>query len=108
MPGGQKAIAVTYTLHPTPPPGHNPARSPLTRALEGIRSQFPLTNLHWKPTSRTSLRTIQSADVDLVDLGELGTVGKEINGSVLEWPLVNLCLVSCDVSGVSLHGVTSS
>lgn len=34
-------------------------------------------------------------------------MGKEINGSVLEWPLVNLCLVSCDVSGLPLCEINS-
>lgn len=95
-----KSVLVTYTLHPSPPPAQASytVRSPLVTALEGIRAHFPLTNLHWKPTSRTSIRTIQSVDVDLVELGEVGTLGKEVAGSVLEWPLVNICFVSCEVS----------
>lgn len=98
-----RSVLVTYTLHPTPPPNiaSYSVRSPLLTALEGIRSQFPLTNLHWKPTSRNSIRTIQSVDVNLVELGEVGTLGKEVAGSVLEWPLVNICLISCEVSILS-------
>lgn len=95
-----RSVTVTYTLHPAPPPNASASSSssPLLAALEGIRAQTPLTNLHWKPTSRTALRTIQTADVDLVELGEAGTAGKEVAGSVLEWPLTNLCLVMCEVS----------
>ncbi|KAK1926038.1 trafficking protein particle complex subunit 10 [Papiliotrema laurentii] len=93
-----RSVTVTYTLHPAPPPNASASSSssPLLAALEGIRAQTPLTNLHWKPTSRTALRTIQTADVDLVELGEAGTAGKEVAGSVLEWPLTNLCLVMCE------------
>ena len=33
----------------------------------------------------------------LIELGEVGNLGKEVGGSVLDWPLVNLCLVACEV-----------
>ncbi len=34
----------------------------------------------------------------LLELGEVGSVSKEVGGSVLQWPLVDLCLVVCEVS----------
>ena len=90
-----RSVLVTYTIHPSP---SSASLSPLLTALEGIRSQLPLRNLHWKSASRTALRTIQELDVNLVELGEVGNISKEVAGSVLELPLVNLCLVACDVS----------
>ncbi len=89
-----RSVLVTYTLHPSPTPG--PVQ-PIQAALNGIRAQFPLRNLHWKSSSRTALRTIQEVDVTLLELGEVGSVSKEVSGSILEWPLVNLCLVVCEV-----------
>ena len=89
-----RSVLVTYTLHPSPPPDHF---HPIHAALKGIRAQLPLRNLHWKSSSRTALRTIQEVEVTLLELGEVRSVSKEVGGSVLEWPLVNLCLVVCEV-----------
>ena len=86
-----RSVVVTYTFHP-------PTSSTLTSAIRGIKEQLPLRNLHWKPSTRTALRTIQELDVKLVELGDAGTLGREPNGSVLESPLVHLCLVTCEVS----------
>ncbi len=90
-----RSVLVTYTLHPSPNPG---SVHPIQVALKGIRAQIPLRNLHWKSSSRTALRTIQELDVTLLELGEVGSVSKEVGGSVLQWPLVDLCLVVCEVS----------
>lgn len=95
-----QSILVTYTLHPSPSPG---SVHPIQAALNGIRAQFPLRNLHWKSSSRTALRTIQEVDVTLIELGEVGNASREVGGSVLEWPLVNLCLVACEVSQALLN-----
>ncbi|CAD6587142.1 MAG: hypothetical protein TREMPRED_004669, partial [Tremellales sp. Tagirdzhanova-0007] len=89
----QRSVLVTYTLHPSPTPGSS---NPIQAALNGIRAQIPLRNLHWKSSSRTALRTIQEVSVTLLELGEAGSVSKEIAGSILDWPLVNLCLVVCE------------
>ncbi|KAK8845493.1 hypothetical protein IAR55_006206 [Kwoniella newhampshirensis] len=86
-----RPVTVTYTLHPT-----SSQPSPILHsAIAGIRAHLPLRNLHWKSSSRTSLRTIQELDVELVELGEASTL-RDISGSVLEAPLVNLCLVVCE------------
>lgn len=82
---------MTYTLYPT-------GNGDLRTALSGIRGQSPLRNLHWKPTSRTSLRTIQEVEIKLLELSEQPPPSDKASGSVLEQPLVNLCLVACDVS----------
>ena len=89
-------ITVTYTLHPTT----GPQREHLLDALTGIQAQLPLRNLHWKPSTRTALRTIQEIDVRLVDLGEVGPP-REVGGSVMDGALVNICLVACDVGAIS-------
>ncbi|WVQ80318.1 hypothetical protein IAT38_002423 [Cryptococcus sp. DSM 104549] len=87
-------ITITYTLHPSPstPSSTSPI---LQNAIAGIRAHLPLRNLHWKSSSRTSLRTIQEVDVELVELGEV-TGRREGAGGVLEMPLVNMCLVVCE------------
>ncbi|WVQ76341.1 hypothetical protein IAR50_006006 [Cryptococcus sp. DSM 104548] len=86
---------ITYSLHPTPTTP-SPASHILRSAIEGIRAHLPLRNLHWKSSSRTSLRTIQEVDISLIDLGEASSI-RDKNGSVLDAPLVNLCLVDADV-----------
>lgn len=86
---------ITYTLHPTPSPASS-SSSVLHNAVAGIKAHLPLRNLHWKSSSRTSLRTIQEVDIDLVDLGEVTSL-RDKNVSVLDSPLVNMCLVVCEV-----------
>ncbi|RXK36754.1 hypothetical protein M231_05989 [Tremella mesenterica] len=85
-----RSVLITYTVHPSPPPPH------VISTIQGIKTQLPLRNLHWKSGSRTALRTIQQVDVELVELGEVSSRGKEVNGSVLDNPLVNICMVSCE------------
>ncbi|OXG20513.1 hypothetical protein C366_02047 [Cryptococcus neoformans Tu401-1] len=87
-------ITITYTLHPTPSPASS-SSSVLHNAVAGIKAHLPLRNLHWKSSSRTSLRTIQEVDIDLMDLGEATSI-RDKNVSVLDSPLVNLCLVVCE------------
>lgn len=89
MPSRQ--VIVTYTLYPS-------GNLSLQHAISGIGSQLPLRNLHWKSSSRTSLRTIQELEVDLLELGEVPSTKDHVAGSLLESPLVNLCLIVCDVS----------
>ncbi|ORX34725.1 trafficking protein particle complex subunit 10 [Kockovaella imperatae] len=84
-----RSVIITYTTHP-------PSSPLLASAIKGIRAQLPLRNLHWKPSTRTSIRTIQELDVRFIELGEAGSLGKEPGGSVLESPLVHLCLVACE------------
>lgn len=68
-----------------------------------VRSHLPLRNLHWKPASRPSLRTIQSVDVEFRAL-EMGVNRGEDSerpgpgGSFLEKPLLNIYFVTCEVS----------
>ena len=83
-------VTITYTSHPAP-------SQPINQAIKSLKDQLPLRNLHWKPTTRTSLRTIQELDVELVELGDVPTGGRSALGSVIEQPLVNLCVVVCEV-----------
>ena len=87
----RRSILVTYTLYPSPTPL-------LNDALANIHAQLPLRNLHWKSSSRTAIRTIQEVEIELKELGEVTSTAREAAQSVLEDPLVNLCLVTCDVS----------
>lgn len=84
-----------------------------------LNTHLPLKNIHWKPASRPSLRTIQQVHVDLkpLDLGsrasveQAGTasarpsnVGDQtgersmLPESFLEKPFLNLFFVTCEVS----------
>lgn len=94
-----REVLVTYTLYPS-------GNGDLHTALAGLEAQFPLRNLHWKSSTRTALRTIQEADVTLLDLGDLPPPKDQVAGSVLDVPLVNICLVSCDVSTVGVAADT--
>ncbi|WVQ93773.1 hypothetical protein IAU59_000851 [Kwoniella sp. CBS 9459] len=95
-------VTITYTLHPTSsssssgPSSNTTQQRALQNAIAGIRAHLPLRNLHWKSSTRTSLRTIQEVDVRLVELGEVNSVRDSVGSSVLEAPLVNLCLVVCE------------
>lgn len=76
-----------------------------------VRSHLPLKNLHWKPVSRPSLRTIQTVDVEFRAL-EVGTGSDGSStpasggaaresmtpGSFLEKPFLNIYFVTCPVS----------
>jgi hypothetical protein len=83
-------VTLTYTSHPAP-------SKHINAAISGLRAQLPLRNLHWKPSTRTSLRTILEVDVEMVELGDVPTGIRSGLGSVLEQPLVNMCLVVCEV-----------
>ena len=64
----------------------------------GLALQFPLKNLHWKPATRTSIRTIQSLDVSLLALEHVREEGaSQIPVSILEKPLLNVYMLACEV-----------
>ena len=72
----------------------------------GISSQLPLRNLHWKPASRTSIRTIQTLQIDLHALETMKEEGaSQIPASLLEKPLLNVYVIACDVSEIKLMNV---
>nr|XP_019048846.1 hypothetical protein I302_02625 [Kwoniella bestiolae CBS 10118]OCF27776.1 hypothetical protein I302_02625 [Kwoniella bestiolae CBS 10118] len=100
-----KPITITYTLYPSltssSSGNNNYLQQVHTLAIEGIKRHLPLRNLHWKSSTRTSLRTIQEVDIQLCELSEVGsssaTAGLAAGGNgVLDMPLVNLCLVVCE------------
>ncbi|KAI0797709.1 trafficking protein particle complex subunit 10 [Abortiporus biennis] len=60
-------------------------------------SQLPLRNLHWKPASRPTLRTIQELDINLVYAETLRDEHtSQIPQTVLEKPLLSAYFVVCD------------
>lgn len=77
------------------------------RILGAIKAQLPLRNLHGKASAagsgsggRNAVRSVQELDVELVQWGQAGerVDPREIkHGSLLQCPLVNVCLVECDV-----------
>jgi len=63
-----------------------------------LRSQLPLRNIHWKSASRPSIRTIQELDIDLVPLDTTrGENTSQIPVTLLEKPLLNIYIVTCEV-----------
>ena len=65
-----------------------------------LASQFPLRNLHWKSTSRNAVRSIQELDVRLVPFETLkeDQAASQIPQTVLEKPLLNLYIFTCEVN----------
>jgi len=60
--------------------------------------QLPLRNIHWKPQTRPSIRTIQELEVQLVPLDTVRDEHtSQVPYSLLERPLVNICVVTCEV-----------
>ncbi|PAV23661.1 er to golgi transport-related protein [Pyrrhoderma noxium] len=63
----------------------------------GLSAQFPLRNLHWKPASRTSIRTIQSLDINLLALESVkDESASQIPTSLLDRPLINVYVLICE------------
>lgn len=66
--------------------------------LAALRAQLPLRNIHWKPPSRQSLRTIQELNVDLLPLDAVrGENTSQIPVTVLDKPLLNIFIITCEV-----------
>ncbi|KAG6336920.1 hypothetical protein ID866_2158 [Astraeus odoratus] len=65
--------------------------------LTALRSQLPLRNIHWKSPSRPTLRTIQELEISLVALESVRDEHtSQIPVTLLEKPLLNLYVVSCE------------
>ena len=68
----------------------------------GLSFQLPLRNLHWKPVSRPSIRTIQELEVELVALDSVrDELTSQVPSTLLEKPLLNLYVVTCEVNEVT-------
>ncbi|KAL4077208.1 trafficking protein particle complex subunit 10 [Scleroderma yunnanense] len=62
-----------------------------------LRTQLPLRNIHWRLASRPNLRTIQELEISLVALDSIRDEHtSQIPVTLLEKPLLNLYVVSCD------------
>ncbi|KAF7983988.1 hypothetical protein HWV62_17458 [Athelia sp. TMB] len=65
--------------------------------LAALRAQLPLRNIHWKPPSRQSLRTIQELNVDLLPLDAVrGENTSQIPVTLLDKPLLNIFVITCE------------
>ncbi|KAG8906639.1 hypothetical protein FRB99_006427 [Tulasnella sp. 403] len=65
--------------------------------FSSLKERFPLRNLHWKSTSRPSIRTVQELGVELVSFDALrDEPSSQVPATVLERPLLNIYFVSCD------------
>ena len=62
-----------------------------------LKARLPLRNMHWKPPSRSSIRTIQELDVDFVLLDTLHDEHTQIPLTILEKPLLNVYIVAWPV-----------
>lgn len=68
-----------------------------------VEAQFPLRTLHWKSGTRTSIRTIQTLEVDLVPFEGIKEEGvSQIPLSLLDKPFLNVFIVACAVRGYTL------
>lgn len=72
-------------------------------------SQLPLRNLHWKSTSRPTIRTIQELDVEFVAAEtRRDEATSQIPQTVLEKTLMSVYIVVCEVSrSIPCYGLES-
>jgi hypothetical protein len=64
-----------------------------------LAAQLPLRTLHWRSAARSSLKTIQVLDVDLVPLDEVKYEStSQVPQSVLARPLLNIYVFVCEAS----------
>lgn len=69
-----------------------------TQLHGALSAQLPLRNIHWKPQTRPSIRTIQELDVQLVPLNSVRDENtSQVPYSLLEKPLLNVYVVLCEV-----------
>src|ERR1700733_6080277 len=68
---------------------------------------LPLRSLHWKSSSRPSIRTIQELNIALLPQKNFRS-GPGPRVMILDSPLLNIYVVSCDVSPVSRGRSSSS
>ena len=69
-----------------------------TQVKTSLISQLPLRNLHWKPATRPSIRTIQELDIDLVPFETVKDEPvSQIPTSMLDRPFLNVFVIACEV-----------
>jgi trafficking protein particle complex subunit 10 len=63
-----------------------------------LLSQLPLRNLHWKPSTRPTIRTIQELHVDFIAAdAKRDEHTYQVPQTLLEKPLLNAYIVICEV-----------
>lgn len=88
-----QSVIITYAAPPTflASPNWN-------KVYSTILSLLPLRNLHWKPTSRPSIRTIQELNASLVPFENFpDEIASQFPGTLLEKPLLHLFILHCEV-----------
>ncbi|KAF5386686.1 hypothetical protein D9615_001912 [Tricholomella constricta] len=71
-----------------------------------LTALLPLRNIHWKSASRSSIRTIQELDVNLVPLDTPRDEHTQIPVTLLEKPLLNIYIVVCQNTDVEGYRTT--
>jgi hypothetical protein len=67
-----------------------------------LKAQFPLRNIHWKPSSGSSLLTIQELDVRLIPFENVRDEhASQIPVTLLVKPLLHIYVVTCEVLHVA-------
>jgi hypothetical protein len=68
------------------------------KVFSTILSLLPFRNLHWKPASRPSIRTIQELNASFVPFESLpDDPTSQIPGTLLEKPLLHVFILHCEV-----------
>lgn len=94
----KQPVVISYAAPPTFLANPN-----WSKVRSNILSLIPLRNLHWKPASRPSIRTIQELNVSLVPFESLSDdPTSQIPGTLLEKPLLHLFILHCEV-GISFN-----
>ncbi|GLB35442.1 putative trafficking protein particle complex subunit 10, TRAPPC10 [Lyophyllum shimeji] len=101
QPSSRQRVLVSYSA--APPILSSAKWGQVQAALTAL---LPLRNIHWKSASRTSIRTIQELDVDLVPLDTLRDEHTQIPVTVLDKPLLNIYIVVCQNTDVEGYRTT--
>lgn len=89
-------VLVTFAA----PPSTAQSSESCKQVIAALRSQLPLRSIHWRSPSRPNLRTIQELEVTLIAFDSLrDELASQVPLTLLEKPLLNLYVVTCEVSG---------
>ncbi|KDQ16168.1 hypothetical protein BOTBODRAFT_65084 [Botryobasidium botryosum FD-172 SS1] len=62
-----------------------------------LKRNLPLRNVHWKPASRPSIRTVQELSIDLVPFDSIREEQfSQIPTTLVEKPLLNIYMATCE------------
>ncbi|KIK59816.1 hypothetical protein GYMLUDRAFT_261811 [Collybiopsis luxurians FD-317 M1] len=97
-----KSILVSYSATPS-----FLSSTSWAQILQTLSSQLPLRNIHWKSSSRTSIRTINQLDLSLLNLDSIrDELTSQIPTTLLDRPLLNIYVITCENHDIEAYRAT--